>query len=210
MSQLLEELVISTVSRSQQPEPVWNLHKAVCQFYLGKSIFLSLRGKEFCPKSACSLARNVQRGVWYGPQDGFRTFWCASLQFSCIKLHQRTVIWKIWLQARQDGFKIDCFFIWLTNSMMKTSWWSTIKSWLTIRMIRFKLNLEPNINWPWLSRPIQLSLASIHFLRNHFQEATDIYKRLLLESRDSIALNVYVALCYYKLGTYKVPLTRPW
>jgi hypothetical protein len=59
-------------------------------------------------------------------------------------------------------------------------------------------------------RPIQLSLASIHYLRNHFQEATDIYKRLLLESRDSIALNVYVALCYYKLGTVKVPLTRPW
>ena len=41
----------------------------------------------------------------------------------------------------------------------------------------------------------QLSLASIHFLRNHFQEATDIYKRLLLENRDYTALNVYVTLC---------------
>ena len=41
----------------------------------------------------------------------------------------------------------------------------------------------------------QLSLASVHFLRNHFQEATDIYKRLLLENRDYTALNVYVALC---------------
>ena len=27
----------------------------------------------------------------------------------------------------------------------------------------------------------QLSLAAIHYLRSHFQEATDIYKRLLLE-----------------------------
>jgi hypothetical protein len=36
MLQLLDELVLSTVSRSQQPEPVWNLHRAVCQFYLGK------------------------------------------------------------------------------------------------------------------------------------------------------------------------------
>jgi len=52
----------------------------------------------------------------------------------------------------------------------------------------------------------QLSLASIHYLRNHFQEATDIYKRLLLENRDFSALNVYVALCYYKLDYYDVSL----
>jgi len=52
----------------------------------------------------------------------------------------------------------------------------------------------------------QLSLASIHYIRNHFQEATDIYKRLLLENRDYLALNVYVALCYYKLDYYDVAL----
>lgn len=52
----------------------------------------------------------------------------------------------------------------------------------------------------------QLSLASIHYLRNHFQEATDIYKRLLLENREYTALNVYVALCYYKLDYYDVSL----
>ena len=52
----------------------------------------------------------------------------------------------------------------------------------------------------------QLSLASIHYLRNHFQEATDIYKRLLLENRDYTALNCYVALCYYKLDYYDVSL----
>lgn len=40
----------------------------------------------------------------------------------------------------------------------------------------------------------QLSLASIHYLRNHFQEATDIYKRLLIEFRDYLALQVYVAM----------------
>jgi hypothetical protein len=43
-------------------------------------------------------------------------------------------------------------------------------------------------------------------LRNHYQEATDIYKRLLLENREFIALNVYVALCYYKLDYYDVSL----
>lgn len=52
----------------------------------------------------------------------------------------------------------------------------------------------------------QLSLAAIHYFRNHHQEATDIYKRILLQSRDYLALNVYVALCYYKLDYYDVSL----
>ena len=52
----------------------------------------------------------------------------------------------------------------------------------------------------------QLSLAAIHYFRNHFQEATDIYKRILLQSREYLALNVYVALCYYKLDFYDVSL----
>eukprot|EP00163_Fabomonas_tropica_P001008 TRINITY_DN1075_c0_g1_i2.p1 TRINITY_DN1075_c0_g1~~TRINITY_DN1075_c0_g1_i2.p1 ORF type:complete len:500 (+),score=148.85 TRINITY_DN1075_c0_g1_i2:707-2206(+) len=52
----------------------------------------------------------------------------------------------------------------------------------------------------------QLSLASIHHLRSHYQEATDIYKRMLLENRDYLALNVYIALCYYKLDYYDVSL----
>nr|XP_018907402.1 PREDICTED: intraflagellar transport protein 56 [Bemisia tabaci] len=50
----------------------------------------------------------------------------------------------------------------------------------------------------------QLSLASIHYLRSHYQEAIDIYKRVLLDNREYIALNVYVALCYYKLDYYDV------
>ncbi len=29
----------------------------------------------------------------------------------------------------------------------------------------------------------QLSLASIHYMRSHYQEAIDIYKRLLLQNR---------------------------
>ena len=50
----------------------------------------------------------------------------------------------------------------------------------------------------------QLSLASIHYLRSHYQEAIDIYKRILLDNREHLALNVYVALCYYKLDYYDV------
>ncbi|OXU24601.1 hypothetical protein TSAR_003575 [Trichomalopsis sarcophagae] len=50
----------------------------------------------------------------------------------------------------------------------------------------------------------QLCLASVHYLRAHYQEAIDIYKKVLLENRDYLALNVYVALCYYKLDYYDV------
>ncbi|XP_011499465.1 PREDICTED: intraflagellar transport protein 56 [Ceratosolen solmsi marchali] len=50
----------------------------------------------------------------------------------------------------------------------------------------------------------QLCLASVHYLQTHYQEAIDIYKKVLLKNRDYLALNVYVALCYYKLDYYDV------
>eukprot|EP00607_Mallomonas_marina_P009965 CAMPEP_0182419776 /NCGR_PEP_ID=MMETSP1167-20130531/4144_1 /TAXON_ID=2988 /ORGANISM="Mallomonas Sp, Strain CCMP3275" /LENGTH=550 /DNA_ID=CAMNT_0024594863 /DNA_START=147 /DNA_END=1799 /DNA_ORIENTATION=- len=56
------------------------------------------------------------------------------------------------------------------------------------------------------SKDDQLSLAAVHYLRSHYQEATDIYKRQLLENREDLALNVYVAMCYYKLDYYDVSL----
>lgn len=52
----------------------------------------------------------------------------------------------------------------------------------------------------------QLCLAAIQYLRSHFQEATDIYKRLLVENREHSALNVYIAFCYYKLDYHDVAL----
>jgi len=48
----------------------------------------------------------------------------------------------------------------------------------------------------------QLTLASIHYLRSHYQEAIDIYKRILGEHPEFMALNVYIALCHYKLDYY--------
>lgn len=52
----------------------------------------------------------------------------------------------------------------------------------------------------------QLCLAAIQYLRSHFQETTEIYKRLLTENREHWALNVYIALCYYKLDYHDVAL----
>lgn len=52
----------------------------------------------------------------------------------------------------------------------------------------------------------QLSLASMQFLRSHFQDATEMYKRMLIENQEHHALQVYMALCYYKLDYYDVSL----
>lgn len=50
----------------------------------------------------------------------------------------------------------------------------------------------------------QLSLAAIYYLRGQFQDSIDIYKRIMLEQRDYIALNVYAAMCYYKIECFEV------
>lgn len=56
-----------------------------------------------------------------------------------------------------------------------------------------------------------MQLCTVRFeekvdLRNHFEDATEIYKRLLIDNRDYHALNVYIGLCYYKLDYYDVAL----
>lgn len=52
----------------------------------------------------------------------------------------------------------------------------------------------------------QLSLASVHYLRSHFQDATEVYKRFLKSQKELLALQVFVALCYYKLDYYEISL----
>jgi intraflagellar transport protein 56 len=52
-----------------------------------------------------------------------------------------------------------------------------------------------------------LSKAAMHYLRAHYQEATDMYKKLLLEGgKDDVALHAYIAACYYRLDYYDVSL----
>lgn len=53
------------------------------------------------------------------------------------------------------------------------------------------------------ARLLRLDIAPCNHLA-HAQEATDIYKSLLLDHRDLLALNVYVALCYAKLDYFDV------
>jgi intraflagellar transport protein 56 len=52
----------------------------------------------------------------------------------------------------------------------------------------------------------QLSLAAIHCLRSHYQQAIDIYKKILAKNKSYLAVNVYLALCYYKLDYYDISM----
>ncbi|CAE7866200.1 TTC26 [Symbiodinium sp. KB8] len=52
----------------------------------------------------------------------------------------------------------------------------------------------------------QLCLAAAHYHRAHFDEARLVYKALLLDHRNDAALNVYIAMCYYKMDYYDVSL----
>ncbi len=56
------------------------------------------------------------------------------------------------------------------------------------------------------SVPDQLCLAALHYARGHYEDATEIYKKLLSEKKEYSALNIYMALCYYKLDYYDVCL----
>lgn len=40
----------------------------------------------------------------------------------------------------------------------------------------------------------QLSLAAMHYLRTHYQEAIDVYKKLLLEKRCAVVPNKGISL----------------
>ncbi|GAB4821295.1 hypothetical protein N2152v2_008341 [Parachlorella kessleri] len=49
----------------------------------------------------------------------------------------------------------------------------------------------------------QVSLAAVHYGRNHYQAAADVYTSLLKEHQDLHALHVYLALCYYMLDDWQ-------
>lgn len=49
----------------------------------------------------------------------------------------------------------------------------------------------------------QLSLAAIHYMRSHYKDAIEIYQRLLVQHPDFVALNVYIAMCQFKLEQYE-------
>lgn len=50
----------------------------------------------------------------------------------------------------------------------------------------------------------QLSLAAIHYLRCNYNEAIDVFQQLLQNNPEYIALNVYIAMCQFKLEQYEI------
>lgn len=49
----------------------------------------------------------------------------------------------------------------------------------------------------------QLSLAAIHYLRTNYQDAIDIYDKLLQQHPEFLALYVYIAMCQFKLDQFQ-------
>ena len=55
------------------------------------------------------------------------------------------------------------------------------------------------------SVPDDLSLAALHYLKNEQEEAIDIYKKIFMDKKYD-ALNIYLAMCYYKLEFFDIAL----
>ena len=55
------------------------------------------------------------------------------------------------------------------------------------------------------SIPDELSLAALHYLKNEQEEAIDIYKKIFMDKKYD-ALNIYLAMCYYKLEFFDIAL----
>ena len=53
------------------------------------------------------------------------------------------------------------------------------------------------------SVPDDLSLAALHYLKNEQEEAIDIYKKIFMDKKYD-ALNIYLAMCYYKLEFFDI------
>jgi intraflagellar transport protein 56 len=51
----------------------------------------------------------------------------------------------------------------------------------------------------------QLSLAALQFLKSEYEEAIEIYKKIFIDKKYD-AINIYLALCYYKLEFYEIAL----
>lgn len=52
----------------------------------------------------------------------------------------------------------------------------------------------------------QLCQAAIQYLRGNYDEAVEIYKKMMIDNREYQALNIYCALCYYKQEYFEISL----
>ena len=50
----------------------------------------------------------------------------------------------------------------------------------------------------------QLSKAAMLYMQGNYQDATDAFKRMLVEHRDCVSLNLYVAMCYFKMDYFDI------
>ena len=52
----------------------------------------------------------------------------------------------------------------------------------------------------------QLCKAAVHFFLGHYDECIEIYKKLILGNKKNFAINIYLAICYYRQEYYEIAL----
>lgn len=81
-----------------------------------------------------------------------------------------------------------------TRRMTKRIWWHTTT------------NCKKTFTTSCVWRQFTICVDTMKRYNRIVAKATDAYKKLLLENREFAALNVYVALCYYKMEYYDVSI----
>lgn len=56
------------------------------------------------------------------------------------------------------------------------------------------------------SVPDQLAMAAVHFLRAHYDDSVEIYKRVLQQNKKNLAVHVYLAICYYRQDYFEMSI----
>lgn len=52
----------------------------------------------------------------------------------------------------------------------------------------------------------QMCKAAVHYFLGHYDDCIDIYKKLVLENKKNLAINIYLAICYYRQEYYEIAL----
>ena len=167
-----------------ETDPVYHTYSAACLFYMAlydEAREAALRGKIWSYDMSCPTFRNL-RFVSH-----VKSLLSTCKHFIWLHLHFRLRLFVICF-VNFRSFGTACVFD--TSAQCKLGCIVGPENPLQIRIL-FHIAHRQNDEKVLLeyhmklgeSHEDQLSLASIHYLRTHYQEAIDIYKRILLKTR---------------------------
>ena len=91
------------------------------------------------------------------------------------------------------------------DAVSKISMDSSLKNRLKV-MLDVRRGVDPDVKKLLNQEDVQDQMceAAVHFLNLKFQEAIEMYKKVLINNREYVAVNVYIALSYYKMDYYDI------